>query len=78
MQDHLAETFEKEPIVLDRAFLEHILSLIQDDTDTQQLFFGTLFDKMHMNLGNIRVEKMRQAEEQIEKIKILVSDYKEA
>eukprot|EP00347_Sterkiella_histriomuscorum_P007831 403347399 len=79
MQNNLWEAFEKESIAADQEFMEQLLSVMRESGDDYQikLFFDTLFQKMHLNLNSIKIEKFRVAESQLEMIKLLFT-YKEA
>lgn len=48
-----------------------------DDNEYVKSVFETLFIKMHLSLNSIKIEKFRQAEGQLETIKLLF-EYKEA
>ena len=39
---------------------------LNDDPDTRHMFFSTLFDKMHLQLSNIKIETFHQAEKNLE------------
>ena len=57
--------------------MREIVDHLKDDRDLQQLFFGTIFDKMYLKLSNIRVETLRIAESYIEMTKNML-EFKEA
>jgi hypothetical protein len=54
-----------------------LIKVVQDDSEQARLLFSTLFDKMHLSLNSIKIEKFRQAEAHLETLKTLL-DHKEA
>jgi hypothetical protein len=54
-----------------------LIEVVKDDKEQYEFLYGTLFDKMHLSLNSISVNRFRYAESQIELLKILV-DIKEA
>jgi hypothetical protein len=57
--------------------MSQLISVVSEDQEQASLLFMTLFDKMHLSLNSIKIEKFRQAESHLELLKILL-DYKEA
>lgn len=57
--------------------MRQLIEVVKDDQDQASLLFSTLFDKMHLSLNSIKVEKFRLAEAHLETLKTLL-DYKEA
>ena len=62
MQSKLWEAFEKELIVYHSEFMKLLVDVVGDDKDQYQLLFATLFNKMHLNLNSIKLDKMKVAE----------------
>lgn len=56
--------------------MSQLISVVKEDPDQAILLFTTLFDKMHLSLNSIKIEKFRQAESHIELLKTLL-DYKD-
>lgn len=77
MQNHLWEAFEKEGIVSHTEFMKSLVDTVKDDKEQCMMLFATLFNKMHLNLNSIKIEKFRVAEMQLEALKILF-EFKEA
>lgn len=77
MQNHLWDAFEKESFGVHQEFMRQLINLVKEDTDQASLLFSTLFDKMHLSLNSIKIEKFRLAESHLETLKTLL-DYKEA
>lgn len=75
MQTKLWEAFEKEAIALHQEFMRSLVKVAYE-SDSSQFLFQTLFDKMHLTLNSIKVEKFRVAESNLESLKMLL-DYKE-
>jgi hypothetical protein len=76
MQTALWEAFDKEKLGLHTEFLRSVVTSFVQQGETS-LFFSTIFDKMHMSLSSIKVEKFRVAEGHLETMKALL-EYKEA
>lgn len=77
MQNQLWEAFEKEAFGLHQEFMRQLINVVKDDEDQASLLFTTLFDKMHLSLNSIKIEKFRLAEAHLETLKTLL-DHKEA
>ena len=56
--------------------MRELISVVKEDADQSALLFSTLFDKMHLSLNSIKIEKFRIAEAHLETLKTLL-DYKE-
>ena len=56
--------------------MRELISVVKEDADQSTLLFSTLFDKMHLSLNSIKIEKFRTAEAHLETLKTLL-DYKE-
>jgi len=77
MQNQLWDAFEKEAFGVHQEFMRQLIEVVKEDQDQASLLFTTLFDKMHLSLNSIKVEKFRLAEAHLETLKTLL-DYKEA
>jgi len=55
-----------------RQFMASIALELADDSETKQEFFKTIFEKMHLELTNIKPECFRQAEVYLEITKTLL------
>jgi hypothetical protein len=42
--------------------MQHIEKELADDTDSRNLFFETIFEKLHLQLTDIKVETFQLAE----------------
>ena len=72
MQSDLFEALEKTQFLMDRHFMNFIITELNDDHDTRTLFFSTIFDKMHLSLNSIKIDKFSTAELNTEFIKLLL------
>ena len=57
--------------------MRKLIEVVRDDEEQSQLLFSAIFNKMHLNLNSIKVEKFRVAESQLEMLKLLF-EFKEA
>jgi hypothetical protein len=46
--------------------MRELISVVKEDADQSALLFSTLFDKMHLSLNSIKIEKFRIAEAHLE------------
>lgn len=58
-------------------FMRKLIDVVKEDRDQASLLFTTLFDKMHLSLNSIKIEKFRLAEAHLETLKTLL-EFKEA
>jgi hypothetical protein len=42
--------------------MKELMSVVREDKDMYTLLFTTVFNKMHLNLNSIKVDKFRVAE----------------
>ena len=69
MQMHLWEAAKKTHFIFNRQFMASVQQELKEDVDTRELFYQVLFDQMHLQLPNIRVETFAQADSNLELIK---------
>lgn len=60
----LWEAFERDQFALHQDFMKQLVPMMEPDT--QALLFTTIFDRMHLSLSSIKVEKFRTAESHLE------------
>ncbi len=42
--------------------MKKLSSIVSDDRDQANLLYGTIFDRLHLNLTSIKLENFRKAE----------------
>ena len=72
MQNHLWEAVTKTHFYIHRQFMACIFTELNEDPDTRQEFYRTIFEKMHLELCNIKTETFHQAEKNVELLKNLL------
>ena len=77
VQNDLWEAVQREELLAHQELLRSLVAEFAKDEDQVRLFFEGMFNKMHLNLSNIRLEKFRNAVNQIEDLKTLL-EFKEA
>lgn len=77
MQNHYWLLMESDNFILNSDFLSRIANSVKEDEEQSKLFYGTLFDKMYLNLNSIKIEKLKYATDYIETTRILL-EYKDA
>jgi len=56
MQTDLWLAVQKTHFLHHREFMTHVFAELNEDEESKTMFFQTVFDKMHLELGNIRSE----------------------
>jgi hypothetical protein len=62
MQADLWEALAKTYFIHHKEFMGFVFQEINEDPEVKQEFFQTLFDKMHLELKNIKSETFNRAE----------------
>lgn len=62
MQTHLWEALAKTLFVYHKEFMGFVYQELKEDEEVKHLFFQTLFEKMHLELKNIKSETFNRAE----------------
>ncbi|CDW72140.1 u box domain-containing protein [Stylonychia lemnae] len=73
MQNDLWVAFYEENLFCNYEFLQSLTQILQEDEEWMQLFYRTLFNKMHLNLNSINIDKFRTAESYLEILKQLLN-----
>lgn len=74
MQNDLWDCINNTHFHAHRQFMDAVFKDLNEDLDTKNLFFKTVFEKMHLSLPNIKAETFPQAEKNLEILKTLL-DY---
>ena len=72
MQSDLWQALAKTHFIHHREFMNFVFQEINEDPDVKHEFFQTLFEKMHLELKNIKSETFNRAEQNLELIKTLL------
>lgn len=77
MQSDIWQAVMKTHFLHQREFMTAVFQEISEDPDIKDLFFETLFEKMHLELTNIKSETFGRAEQNLDLLKSLL-DYEGA
>lgn len=72
MQTDIWQAVQKTHFLHHREFMTSVFQELNEDPECKTLFFQTVFDKMHLELGNIRSETFGQAEKNLDLLKSLL------
>lgn len=72
MQSDLWESARDSNFLLHKTFMQSVLTELNDDPEAKVLFFQTIFDKMHLQLTDIKQQSFSIAESNTEYTKILL------
>ena len=72
MQNQFWEAAKKTQLIHHRNFMTKIIQELTDDLEARSTFYWTIFEKMHLELQNIKSQTFGIAEQNLELLKFLL------